>query len=73
MRLLLINQSFLLFGWSKVVQPLQMIGAGTELPKGEEKVPRDHQYFIAFINKSWKFGKRDPRDHQKTIGFHLKN
>ena len=64
---------FLLFGWSKVVQSLQMIAPGTELQKGEEKVPRNHQYFIAFISKSWKCGKRAPRNHQKSIGFHLKN
>ena len=64
---------FLLLQLSKVVQSLQMIAPGTELQKGEGKVPRNRQYFIAFISKSWKFGKRAPRNHQKSIGFHLKN
>ena len=67
------TNSFVLLQLPKVVQSLQMIAPGTELQKDAEKVPRNHQYFIAFTSKSWKFGKRAPRDHQKTIGFHLRN
>ena len=60
---------FLLFGGSKVVQSLQMIAPGTELQKDAKKVPRNHQYFIAFISKSWEFGKRAHRNDQKALGF----